>query len=72
MLYADYLTGDYFEADPEDIREKIEKVNEQLVEKLLAEKLLKSSFVAEQYYRAFGISESCGFEDRPWSWIFQN
>lgn len=64
MLYADYLTGDYFEADPEDIREKIEKVNEQL-----AEKLLKSSSVVEQYYRAF---ESYEFETRPWSWIFQN
>ena len=69
MLYADYLTGDYFEADPEDIREKIEKVNEQLLEKLNTEKLLKSSCAAEQYYRAFGSSV---FEDRPWSWIFQN
>lgn len=72
MLYTDYLPGDYFEADPEDIREKIEKVNEQLVEKLYTEKLLKSSSVVEQYYRAFEISESCGFETRPWSWIFQN
>ena len=69
MLYADYLTGDYFEADPEDIREKIEKVNEQLVEKLYTEKLLKSSSAVEQYYRAL---ESYGFETRPWSWIFQN
>lgn len=72
MICYDSWTGTMFIADPDDIREKIEKVNEQLVEKLNTEKLLKSSSALEQYYRAFGISKSCGFETRPWSWIFQN